>query len=212
VRHDAAGRSGRQHEAVRLLGWDRRTVKAIAADASALQYLVRGSRYHEHLPKVRVPLNVTGLLEEVGPHSASGLTKKLGDVQNAEFSPGAQRGRQLGTGDVQRRAGGNAERLKIEDTGRGISQNSPRAGTSFRSCRRGSYIPRAWWGRASRNGYMSAWPAERGTVGTRERPKRSLDPSFHRSLLAYQPSRYAPVRNGFVSRSTPMVVSGPWPL
>ena len=36
-------------------------------------------------------------------------------------------------------------------------------------------------------------------------------PRFPAAPLSH-PSRYAPVKNGLVSRSTPMVVSGPWPL
>jgi hypothetical protein len=44
--------------------------------------------------------------------------------------------------DVERRLSGNTERLKIENTGSGISQNNPRAGTSFRNCGSGSCSPR----------------------------------------------------------------------
>jgi hypothetical protein len=125
--------------------------------------------------------------------------------------------------DVERRPSGNTERLKIEDTGSGISQNNPRAGTSFRNCGSGSCSPGLGSELRSRSGRTSAGKRAGAWAGRRKleisagwpwgRPRRSTYPLSR--LPAYPrtyPSRYAPVRNGLVRRSIPIVVSGPWPL
>jgi hypothetical protein len=86
-------------------------VQAIAADAASFQYLVRGAGHHEHLPKLWLPLNVTGLFQEIGPDSSRRLSKELRDVQDTELGTGPKPGRQLRSGDVELRTGGYTERL-----------------------------------------------------------------------------------------------------
>jgi hypothetical protein len=141
VGHNPAGGLGGQHEPVRFLGRNRRTVKAIAADTASLQDLVFCARNHQHLPEHAVALDVTSLLQEIGPHSSGGLTEELGDVQNAEVGRRPEPGGQLRAGDVERARGGRAQRLEIENRRSGVSQSSPRVGTSCRSCRRDSCTP-----------------------------------------------------------------------
>jgi hypothetical protein len=122
-------------------------MQPITAYPATLEDLVFCPRHHEHLPEQGVPLHVASLFQEVGPYSPGGLTEELGDVEDAEVGCRAEANGQLRAGYIQRSGLGNAQRLEIENGGGGISQSSPRAGTSFRSSRSGSCSPRHGWGR-----------------------------------------------------------------
>ena len=144
MRHDAAGRAGRQHEAVGLLGRDGGTVEPEAANSARLENGIACPGHDDRLAESGAALYIARLLQEVGPHSTGGLTEELGDVQHAELGRGAEPGRQLDPGDVQGDPGRRgSDQLEIEEASRGaLSQSSPRAGTPCRSCCRGSCSPR----------------------------------------------------------------------
>lgn len=145
-------------------------MEAVTAYPSPLEDLIPRTGEHQHLAEQRVALDVSGLLQQVGPDPSGGLAEELGDIENAEFAGRAETAGQVGTGDVERRARWDTERPKIENAGPGISQNNPRAGTWFRSCRNGTCSPRPWRGRGSCNGCMSAGPRGGGEAG-RQQPR-----------------------------------------
>ena len=204
VRDDAAGGSGGEHEAVGLLRGDGGTVKPIAADAARLEDLVACAGNDHGLPESRPALDVARLLQQVGADPAGGLAEELGDVEDAEPGGGAKPGGQVDhAGDVHRRrpghrAGSPASRPPP------LSQSSPQridraaVGTGILAARRRGPGPR------TRSGCRSA------RSGRRHAEARLA------VLPSPLPSRVTPgtlpVRNGLVSRSTPMVVSGPCPL
>ena len=144
VRHDPAGRSRRQHEAVGLLGRNRRAVQPVTADAARLEDLVPRAGHHDGLAQLGPPLDVARLLQQVGADAAGGLAEELGDVEHAELGGGPEPGRQLEARDVQ--GGARARRrdqLQVQHPARGrVSQSSPRAGRPCRSSGRGSCSPR----------------------------------------------------------------------
>src|SRR5204862_5740242 len=102
MRHDAAGRTGRQHEAVRLLGGDHGPVQPEAADAARLENGIARTGYHDRLAEPGTTLDVPRLLQQIGAHPAGGLAEELRDVQYPELGRGAKPRGELDPGDVQR--------------------------------------------------------------------------------------------------------------
>jgi len=100
-------------------------VQPVATNSPTLQYLVPGTGHHQHLAKTWIPLNVAGLLQEIGPDASGGLAEELRDVEDTEVGPGSEPGRQLGTSDVEPRTGGDPERLEIQEAGGEVGQSSP---------------------------------------------------------------------------------------
>jgi hypothetical protein len=129
-------------------------MKPIAPHSGSLQNLVFRSRDNQHLPEHGVPLDVADLFQKIGAHTTGGLTEEFGDVEDAEAGRWAEPSRQLRAGYIERSGLGNAQRLEIQNGGRGISQSSPRAGTSFRSSRNDCYSPKRSSGPRSRSGCM----------------------------------------------------------
>ncbi len=230
VRHDAAGRAGGEHEAIRLLGGDRRAVEAIAADAARLEDLVAGAGDNDRLPEAGMPLHVLRLLQQVGPHSARGLAEEFRDVQDAELGRGPETRRQVDVRDVERgaRPSGGDDLEVRHPSRRGVSQSSPRGGRSCHSSYRDSYSPTPERAPRSRSGCRRAVgrsggqrihrPGDRAVSGNPRTARSAARPTgcpparLPARPPVPHPSGNAPVRNGLVRRSTPMVVSGPCPL
>jgi hypothetical protein len=87
---DPAGGFRGEHEPVRFLSGNGRTMQAIAADTRPLQDLVSCARHHQHLPERGVPLYVPSLLQKIGTNSPSGLAEEFGDVEDAEAGSGTE--------------------------------------------------------------------------------------------------------------------------
>jgi hypothetical protein len=217
--HDATGGSRGQHEAIRLLRGDRGATKPVATHARPFQYLVGSPGHNQYLPQGGIPLDVARLLQEICADASRGLTEEFRDIQNAQGA-GSQRCGELRVCNVERCTGCDAEGLQIEYAGGGISQNNRPEGTSFRSCCSGSYSPTGDPEPRSRSDCMSGGWRGGGAAGqtVHELPLLVVAPIPASSLAVAAPlprcpaaysSRYAPVRNGLVSRSMPTVVSGP---
>jgi hypothetical protein len=128
-------------------------VQPVATDSVCLLDRVPGAGNDEYLSQCRMALDVACLLEEIGAHTSSGISKKFRDVQNPKLGFGAKAGRELGAADVQpcpgtdRRSG-----LMIQNGASGVlSQNSHPAGTSSRNWDRDSCSPTPGWAPRSRS-------------------------------------------------------------
>jgi hypothetical protein len=117
-------------------------MEAVATHATSLQDLVLGTRNHQDLPELWMPLYVLSLLQQVGTDPAGGLTEELGDVENTQTRGGPEPRRQLRAGNVEAPSRGDAERPEIQNARAGVSQSSRRAGRWYRSSSRDSYSPK----------------------------------------------------------------------
>ena len=152
VRDDAGGGPGGEHEAVGLLGRDRRSMEPVAAHPARLEDLVSRAGHDQHLPQRGIALHVLRLLQQIGPHSAGRLAEELGDVEHAHRGGRPEPWRQLDVRDVERRRRGPRDGLEIEyPRRRPLSQSSPPGGRPCGSWDRDSCSRRDGMGRGSRS-------------------------------------------------------------
>ena len=76
-------------------------MQPVTANTGGFVNGVEGSRNHEYLTQIRPSLYIAGLLQQIGPHAAGGLTEELGDIQNAK-GVRSESSRQSAPRDVQR--------------------------------------------------------------------------------------------------------------
>lgn len=102
-------------------------MEPVATHAATLENLVPRARHNQHLPELRIPLDVTSLLQKVRPDSSRGLTEKFRYVQDAEAGPRPEPCGQLRASNIEPRPCRNTASLEIENAGCGISQNNSRS-------------------------------------------------------------------------------------
>jgi hypothetical protein len=188
-------------------------MQTVAAHPAGFVNGVLGPRNHQHLPQIGPLLDVARLLQQIRAHPTGCLSEEFRDVEDAQCSR-AKTWREWAAGHIC--AALRTRRSKQvqlgNDTRRVISQSSHPADRACRSCRRDVYSREESQRPESCSGDMSAGPGSRWMPGSRWIRKSTGPLPPCPAAPPPQPSRYAPVRNGLVIRSTPMVVSGPCPL
>ena len=167
VRDDPAGGLGGQHEPVRLLGGNRRTVKPVTADPASLEDLVLRPGNHQHLPEQRVPLDVARLLQQVGPHPPVVSPKNSEMSRMLRLAAGRSRAgssdRDISSAPAWGTLRGWRSRMAGAESVRAVPERVHRSAVPaaiLAARRRGS-------GPRSRSGYMSAGAA--AAAGQRDR-------------------------------------------